>query len=115
MAEAVNATKIVGGFLWITRMLSGGEDVEVATIGYTGDGAARTISHARRVLIDAPQRSEDLERGDLMVQLLDANGDSVEDPLRVPRAQADWFLDEWLKVPDEWREWRSANRPRRGE
>lgn len=101
--ETRGAARKAGGFLWITRMLSAGEDAEVATIGYTGDGAEETISHARRVLAGAPQGSEDLEPGDLIVALLDANGDTDGDPLRVPSAQADWFLDEWLKVPDGWR------------
>jgi hypothetical protein len=92
--------------LWITRMDGAGEnDSEVCTLGYDGDGARETFQHACRV-IRSPQGSDHLKAGDLVVTLLVDGGDNSADdvdPLRVPAAQADWFLDEWLKVPKAWR------------
>lgn len=90
------------GELWITQMGHGGNDHVVVRIGYGGGGAVETLQHARRVIRDT-QGPNALECGDLLVTLLDANGDTTDDdPLRVPAAQADWFLGMWLQVPAGW-------------
>lgn len=94
-----------GGELWITRMKQDGTDYDVVRMAYADNGAAEHFHHARRVFKNASQMPDDLRRGDLLVTLLDASGDITRDnPVRVPADQADWFLEEWLKVPEEWRD-----------
>lgn len=97
--------RMAGGELWITRMKQDGTDYDVVRMAYADNGAAEHLDHARRVFKSASQVPDDLRRGDLLVTLLEANGDlSRVNPLRVPADQADWFLEEWLNVPKEWRE-----------
>ena len=102
MSEILTAA---GGTLWITRMGSDGNDETVASIGFRNtDGAVKTFNHARRVFAGVEQGPEALVAGDLILTLLDEYGDAADDdPLRIPASQADWFLDEWLKVPRSWR------------
>lgn len=93
--------------LWITRMDAAGEnDEDVASIGFGGEGARETLDHIRRVFRNAEQGADALAPGDLVVTLLIDGGDTSADdvdPFRIPAAQAEWFLNDWLKVPPAWR------------
>lgn len=104
LGRSEERTETAEAVLWITRMMDDGNDQEVASVGYTPRAVAlNTFNHARRVLgRDCDLGSEALRAGDLLVTVLGNRGDGAEDdpvPLRVPAGRAEWFLDEWLKVP----------------
>ncbi len=77
----------------------GVNDIEVVSVGYKGDGARAVFEHAKRVI---PGWQAEPGAGDLIVTLVEGDDMADDDPIRVPSANAGWFVRVWLKVPDEW-------------
>lgn len=92
--------------LWITQMVDGDNEAELARIGYRGDGARRVFEHMKRLpqVRTYPQTGEALVEGDVIVTLLVNGGDDAadDDPIRIPWEGADWLVGTFLAVPANW-------------